>query len=58
MDNHPEELDGNIMIDQKIDYIHNNPVTAGIVDQAEAYLSSSARDYAGVQGLLEIKLPE
>jgi putative transposase len=28
-----------------MDYIHTNPVRAGIVDKAEEYLYSSARDY-------------
>lgn len=30
---------------QKIEYIHNNPVVAGIVDRPEHYLYSSARNY-------------
>ncbi len=30
---------------QKLNYIHNNPVRAGIVDKAEGYKSSSAADY-------------
>ena len=42
---------------QKLEYIHNNPVEAGIVTTAEEYLYSSARDYfEGRQcGLLEIE---
>ncbi len=50
--NHPIELWSNKLIDQKIDYIHKNPVKAGIVFNAEDYLYSSAADYAGKQGLL------
>lgn len=46
-ENHPIELETNYFFDQKLDYIHNNPVEAGIVDKAEDYLYSSARDYAG-----------
>lgn len=30
---------------QKMVYIHNNPVAAGIVEKAEEYIYSSARDY-------------
>ena len=30
---------------QKIDYIHRNPVAAGIVDTPEDYVYSSARNY-------------
>ena len=44
-DNHPIELYSAAFTNQKIDYIHENPVMAGIVDKAEEYLYSSARDY-------------
>lgn len=40
--NHPIELFSNAVIDQKIDYIHNNPVAAGIVIDPESYVYSSA----------------
>ena len=30
---------------QKMNYIHNNPVEAGIVERPEHYLYSSAKDY-------------
>lgn len=43
--NQPIELRTVEMLQQKMDYIHNNPVTAGIVDKAEEYLYSSVRDY-------------
>jgi putative transposase len=46
--NHPVELNTNEMIDQRLDYIHNNPVEAGIVLSAEHYLYSSAVNYAGL----------
>ncbi|MBI5540818.1 MAG: transposase [Bacteroidia bacterium] len=52
--NHPIILDSNFLIDQKLGYIHNNPVKAGFVDKPEDYLYSSARDYAGMKGLLDI----
>lgn len=42
----------NKIIQQKIDYIHNNPVEEGIVIRAEDYKYSSAADYAGQKGLL------
>jgi REP element-mobilizing transposase RayT len=54
-DNHPEELFSEKFTDQKLEYIHNNPVNAGIVDKAEEYIYSSARDYFGGKGLLEIE---
>ena len=40
---------------EKLVYIHNNPVRASIVEYPEHYLYSSARNYAGLKGLLEIK---
>lgn len=52
-DNKPIELWSNAVIDQKIDYIHNNPVESGLVFQPELYLYSSALDYAGEKGLLD-----
>jgi putative transposase len=51
---HPIELFSNAVIDQKIDYIHNNPVKEQIVEHPEEYLYSSARNYAGKKGLLEV----
>ena len=46
--NHPIELSSNNLLDERLNYIHMNPVVAGFVDQPEAWLYSSARDYAGV----------
>ncbi len=56
--NHPIILDSNFMLEQKLDYIHNNPVKAGFVDESESYLYSSARDYAGIKGLVDIEFIE
>lgn len=44
---HPIELTSGKFIDQKINYIHQNPVEAGIVYRAEDYVLSSAAEYAG-----------
>lgn len=44
-DNQPVELYSGPFTFQKMNYIHQNPVEAGIVDKAEDYLYSSARDY-------------
>ncbi len=57
-DNHPIALWSLPVIWQKIDYIHLNPVRAGIVAEPEHYLYSSAVNYAGGKGLLEIELME
>lgn len=43
--NQPMELYSAAFIFQKMNYIHNNAVEAGIVEKAEDYLYSSARDY-------------
>ena len=52
-DNKPIELWSNKVIDEKINYIHNNPVEEGLVFRAEDYMYSSAVDYAGEKGLLD-----
>lgn len=39
---HPIELFSNHMIDQKINYIHQNPVTAGICTDETSFVYSSA----------------
>lgn len=41
---------------QKIDYIHQNPVVEGIVIEPEHYVYSSAADYSGKKGLVNIQL--
>lgn len=53
-DNHPLELRDVNMAHQKLDYVHYNPVDAGIVEKPEDYLYSCAKDYYGGKGLLEI----
>ncbi len=56
---HPIELNTNKMMDQKLDYIHDNPVKAGIVERAEDYMYSSAKDYIkNEKGLIDIKFIE
>ena len=51
-DNRPIQLSTNEMIDQRLVYIHNNPVVEGLVAEPEHYLFSSAIDYTGKKGLL------
>jgi putative transposase len=53
-DNHPIELNTTAVIDQKMNYIHQNPVEEGYVENAQDYLYSSARDYASMKGKLKI----
>lgn len=49
-DNHPIELSTNEMIDQRLNYLHENPVTAGLVTEAQYYKYSSAVDYYEERG--------
>ena len=51
-DSHPFYLYSNEMIEQKINYIHNNPVEAGFVNEPHEWRLSSANPN------LEIKLSE
>jgi putative transposase len=55
-DNRPMELYSGSFIIQKMNYIHNNPVEAGIVERPEYYLYSSAKDYFQAKkcGLLDL----
>ncbi len=56
-ENHAVELSTNKMIDQRLNYIHQNPVKAGIVESPEDYLYSSARNYCdNMDYLMEIDL--
>ena len=56
-DNQPKIIYTPAFATQKLEYIHNNPVDTGIVEKAEEYIYSSARDYYyGKQcGLLKIE---
>jgi len=50
----PKLLQSDAMMISKIKYIHNNPVKRGYVDEAVHWRYSSARDYEGRVGLLDI----
>jgi len=52
--NKPIELWSPKVIDQKVDYIHKNPVEAGFVLEPEHWKYSSAINYSGAKGMLEI----
>ena len=53
--NHPEEIYSNKFMWSKLDYIHLNPVRAGIVEKASQYIYSSASNYINDVGLLCIE---
>jgi hypothetical protein len=53
--NHPVELNTNEIMDNRLNYVHNNPIEAGFVSKPEDWIWSSAREYAGERsGLLEL----
>jgi hypothetical protein len=51
---HPELIADEEMLKQKIEYIHHNPVKRGYVEFAEHWRYSSAKNYLGESGLIEI----
>ena len=56
--NEAKEIHTNHFFGQKLTYIHMNPVESELVDEPEYYVYSSARDYAGTKGLLELIIVE
>ena len=55
-ENHAIHLFSNEFIREKIEYIHNNPVRAGIVLYPEDYTYSSARNYCDLEAPIDIPL--
>ena len=53
-ENHAEFGYSEKFMQQKINYIHDNPVRAGIVAKPEDFVYSSAGSYAGMKGLLDV----
>ncbi len=52
--NHPLAVDTDKKLFNFVNYIHFNPIKAGYVDAPEHWIWSSAKDYAGTRGLLDI----
>ena len=51
----PKLIQTEQMMIEKINYIHNNPIKRGYVDEAKHWRYSSARDYENSNGLIEIE---
>jgi len=51
----PKLIQTDAMMISKINYIHHNPVKCGYVEDASHGRYSSARDYEGKNGLLEVE---
>jgi putative transposase len=55
---HPQAIVSENMFVQKLEYIHNNPVKRGYVDEPAHWRYSSCRNYMGMEGILEIDVLE
>jgi putative transposase len=51
---HPQQITSEEMMRQKIEYSHYNPVKRRYVDDPAHWRYSSARNYAGLPGLIEV----
>jgi len=51
---HARQIETNGFLDGKLDYIHHNPVEGGFVSRPEDFVYSSARNYCGELGVMEI----
>ena len=51
----PKLIQSEAMFKDRINYIHHNPIERGYVDNAVHWRYSSARDYEGVCGLIEVE---
>jgi REP element-mobilizing transposase RayT len=52
---HPQQITSHEMLAQKLDYIHNNPVRRGYVDEPGHWRYSSYRNYNEMEGVLPIE---
>jgi len=55
-ENHAEHIYSQKFIEQKINYIHQNPVRSGIVKFPEEYVYSSAKNYADEDSILDVTI--
>ncbi|NQU21205.1 MAG: transposase [Candidatus Nealsonbacteria bacterium] len=51
---HPQMIQNDEMMRQKLDYIHFNPIKRGFVDDPVHWRCSSARNYAGQEGVIPV----
>lgn len=52
------DLENTDMINEQLQFMHDKPIRDRIVTSAEDYLYSSARDYMGIKGLVNIHMPD
>ena len=51
---HPQDIPHEEVMCQKLDYMHNNPVARGYIDEPIHWRWSSARNYAGLPALFPV----
>jgi len=52
--NHPKQIQNVIMSNQKVEYIHYNPVRRGLVSNEEDWVYSSARNFLGLESVYQV----
>ena len=52
---HPQQIQNDEMMRQKLEYIHRNPVERGYVEDPAHWRYSSARNYTGLPGLFPVQ---
>jgi hypothetical protein len=55
-ENHAEHISIQKFIEQKINYIHQNPVRSGIVQYPEYYLYSRTGNYAAEENIFDVSV--
>ena len=55
---HPKQINSPQKMIKCLEYIHNNPIKAGYVDDPEHWRYSSARNYNSNNGLIDITVFE
>ena len=51
---HPKLIQSEVMLTNKLEYIHNNPVKRGYIDDPIHWRYSSYRNYMGMDGILPV----
>ena len=51
---HPVMIENTKIMSVKLKYVHENPVRRGYVDEMESWRYSSARNYSGQKGLIDV----
>ena len=53
---HPQVIESEMMLRQKLEYIHQNPVKRGYVSEPTHWRYSSARNYAKIEALVSLTI--